>query len=74
MGLPGLSGNPGPLGRKVGLGSGPGLGHGLASKLGLHQKQRGPPGCRWAPWAQSPWARDKRSLNPECSGVGTPLV
>lgn len=35
MGLPGLSGNPGPLGRKVGLGSVPDLGHGLASKLGL---------------------------------------
>lgn len=38
MGLPGLSGNPGPLGRKVGLGSVLGLGHGPASKLGLLAK------------------------------------
>lgn len=35
MGLPGLSGNPGPLGRKVGFVSVLGLGHGLASKLDL---------------------------------------
>lgn len=79
MGLPGLSGNPGPLGRKVGLGSVLGLGHGLASKLSLtfKQKHRGPPvtpGYGWVPWAQSPWAREERFLNPECAGVGSPLV
>lgn len=35
MGLPGLAGNPGPMGRKVGLSSILGLGHRLASELGL---------------------------------------
>lgn len=49
MGLPGLSGNPGPLGRKVGLGPLLGFGHGPASKLGLQAE------ALWATCASWLW-------------------
>lgn len=77
MGLPGLAGNPGPMGRKVGLSSVLGLGHRLASELGLQAEalwSTVPSGCTWVPWAQSPLARDERFLHPECARVGSPLV
>lgn len=77
MGLPGLSGNPGPLGRKVGLGSMLGLDHGLTSKLGLQAEALWATCASWlhlGSLAQSLLARDKRFLSPECAGVGSPLV
>lgn len=77
MGLPGLSGNPGPLGRKVGLGTVLGLDCGPVSKLGL---QAGAPWASYASWLQlrflviSMLAGNERFLSPEDAGVWSPLV
>lgn len=77
MGLPGLSGNPGPLGRKVGLGTMLGLGCGPASKLGF---QAGALWATCASWLQphflviSMLARNERFLSSEDAGIWSPLV
>lgn len=77
MGLPGLAGNPGPLGRKVGLVLFLTLPMDLLASFTFKQKHHKPPvppSCSWIPWAQNSWAREEGFLNPECPGVGSPLM